>query len=229
LYPAQERLYPLDVWPRWCRATRILDKWKGRFRPCAMEEETSTADRSHLQRTLSLYQARRIIQSPNSVCPNQINGIKFSQSQCVKIRYRNNSQTKSARPSQANGLTRTSTYIWGKIKCRGGVSILCWPVTLVMQPLIEISYKNRFMDTSIKNSELNNVSNVVIIQEANTKLSVGKHRPPTNAKVGSLWRSKYPLLTGHTRCAHRRKQIRCLIGVFPPSVSLGSLPWSDKQ
>jgi hypothetical protein len=34
------------------------------------------------------------------------------------------------------------------------------------------------------NSEVNNVSNVIIIQRANTK-SVRQHGPPINAKVGS--------------------------------------------
>jgi hypothetical protein len=36
-----------------------------------------------------------------------------------------------------------------------------------------------------QNSEVNNVSNVIIIQRANTKSSVGQQGPPTNAKVGS--------------------------------------------
>jgi hypothetical protein len=34
-------------------------------------------------------------------------------------------------------------------------------------------------------SEVSNVSNVIIIQKANTKSSEGQHGPPTNAKVGS--------------------------------------------
>jgi hypothetical protein len=33
-------------------------------------------------------------------------------------------------------------------------------------------------------SEVNNVSNVIIIEKANTKSSVGQHGPSTNAKVG---------------------------------------------
>jgi hypothetical protein len=37
----------------------------------------------------------------------------------------------------------------------------------------------------IQNSEVNDVSNVIIIQNANTKSSVGQHGPPKNAKVGS--------------------------------------------
>jgi hypothetical protein len=37
----------------------------------------------------------------------------------------------------------------------------------------------------VRYSEINNVSNVIIIQKANTKSSVGQHGPPTNAKVGS--------------------------------------------
>jgi hypothetical protein len=40
------------------------------------------------------------------------------------------------------------------------------------------------MLTIIQNSEVN-VSNVIIIQKANTKRSVRQHEPPTNAKVGS--------------------------------------------
>jgi hypothetical protein len=36
-----------------------------------------------------------------------------------------------------------------------------------------------------KKSEVNNVSNVITILKANTKSSVGQHRPPTNAEVGS--------------------------------------------
>jgi hypothetical protein len=34
-------------------------------------------------------------------------------------------------------------------------------------------------------SELSNVSNVIIVQKANTKSSVGQYEPPTNAKVES--------------------------------------------
>ena len=37
----------------------------------------------------------------------------------------------------------------------------------------------------IQNSAVNNVSNVIIIQKANTKSNLGQHRPPINAKVGS--------------------------------------------
>jgi hypothetical protein len=37
----------------------------------------------------------------------------------------------------------------------------------------------------IQNREVNNVPSVLIIRKANTKWSVGQHRPPTNAKVGS--------------------------------------------
>jgi hypothetical protein len=33
--------------------------------------------------------------------------------------------------------------------------------------------------------KVNNVSNVIIIQKVNTNSSVGRHRPPTNAKVVS--------------------------------------------
>jgi hypothetical protein len=39
--------------------------------------------------------------------------------------------------------------------------------------------------TTIQNSKINIVQNVIIIQNANTKLSVGQHGPPTKAKVGS--------------------------------------------
>jgi hypothetical protein len=35
------------------------------------------------------------------------------------------------------------------------------------------------------NSDVNNVSNGIIIQKAITKSSVGQHGPPANAKVGS--------------------------------------------
>jgi hypothetical protein len=37
----------------------------------------------------------------------------------------------------------------------------------------------------VQNTEVNNVYNVIIIQKANTKSSVGQHGPLTNAKVGS--------------------------------------------
>jgi hypothetical protein len=37
----------------------------------------------------------------------------------------------------------------------------------------------------IQNSEVNNVSNAIIIQKANTKSSAGQHGPSTNAKVES--------------------------------------------
>jgi hypothetical protein len=39
--------------------------------------------------------------------------------------------------------------------------------------------------SSIQISEINNVSNVIIIQKANTKSSLGQQGLPTNAKVGS--------------------------------------------
>jgi hypothetical protein len=38
---------------------------------------------------------------------------------------------------------------------------------------------------TIQNSEVNNVSNAIIIQKAITKSSVEQHAPLTNAKVGS--------------------------------------------
>jgi hypothetical protein len=44
---------------------------------------------------------------------------------------------------------------------------------------------NKFSIFDIQNSEVNNVSNVNIIQKANTKSNVGQHGLPTNAKVGS--------------------------------------------
>jgi hypothetical protein len=37
----------------------------------------------------------------------------------------------------------------------------------------------------IQNREVNNVSNIIIIEKANAKSSVGQHWPPTNANVGS--------------------------------------------
>jgi hypothetical protein len=37
----------------------------------------------------------------------------------------------------------------------------------------------------IQNGEVNNVQNVIVIQKAITKLSVGQHGRPTNANVGS--------------------------------------------
>jgi hypothetical protein len=43
----------------------------------------------------------------------------------------------------------------------------------------------KFKTTRIQNSEVNNVYNETIVQKAITKSSVGQHRPPTNAKVGS--------------------------------------------
>jgi hypothetical protein len=49
-------------------------------------------------------------------------------------------------------------------------------------------YKNLFLYSQkykIVNITMYNVSNVIIIQQANTKYSVGQHGPPTNAKVGS--------------------------------------------
>jgi hypothetical protein len=49
-------------------------------------------------------------------------------------------------------------------------------------------------------ADINNVLNVIIIQKANTKSSVGQHGPPTNAKQDQVpRRSKHSLLTGHTR------------------------------
>jgi hypothetical protein len=37
----------------------------------------------------------------------------------------------------------------------------------------------------IQKSEVNNVSNIIIIQKANKASSVGQHRTPRNAKLGS--------------------------------------------
>jgi hypothetical protein len=37
----------------------------------------------------------------------------------------------------------------------------------------------------IQNGEVQNVSNIIIIQMANIKSSVGQQGPPTNARVGS--------------------------------------------
>jgi hypothetical protein len=52
---------------------------------------------------------------------------------------------------------------------------------------------------STQNSEVNNASNVITIQKANTKSSVGQHGRPTNAKVGSgPRRSNHHLLTDRT-------------------------------
>jgi hypothetical protein len=50
------------------------------------------------------------------------------------------------------------------------------------------SCNNKFLPIDIiqlQNSKVNNVSNIIIIKKTNTKSNVGKHGPPTNAKVGS--------------------------------------------
>jgi hypothetical protein len=39
--------------------------------------------------------------------------------------------------------------------------------------------------SKISNSEVDNVLNIIIMQNANSNSSVGKHRPPIKAKVGS--------------------------------------------
>jgi hypothetical protein len=51
--------------------------------------------------------------------------------------------------------------------------------------------------------EVNNTSNVIIIQKANTNMIVGERGSQTNTKVrsGAYRRSKHPLLIGHTRRA----------------------------
>jgi hypothetical protein len=52
-------------------------------------------------------------------------------------------------------------------------------------------YLNQLWDWSFRepqgmqNSEVNNVQNTTTILKVITKSSVGQHRPPTNAKVGS--------------------------------------------
>jgi hypothetical protein len=46
-------------------------------------------------------------------------------------------------------------------------------------------YKLSLAHMVTSNSEDNNVSNVIIIQKADTKSIVGQHARPTNAKVGS--------------------------------------------
>jgi hypothetical protein len=52
--------------------------------------------------------------------------------------------------------------------------------------------------TKIQNSKVNNVSNVIIILEANTKLSQGNTEPRQTRRQDQVtWRSKYPLLTSH--------------------------------
>jgi hypothetical protein len=55
-------------------------------------------------------------------------------------------------------------------------------------PILSLEKKNEFhssMVICIQNSRVNNVSNVIIIQRANTKSSVRQHGPPSNAKEGS--------------------------------------------
>jgi hypothetical protein len=49
--------------------------------------------------------------------------------------------------------------------------------------VLVMSFRNYTCPESIQNIEDNNVSNVIIIQKANIKSSVGQHRPPKNAKV----------------------------------------------
>jgi hypothetical protein len=57
--------------------------------------------------------------------------------------------------------------------------------------LLDIKYGNYTLDTLnsnvilFQNRKVNNVSNVITIQKANTKSSAGQHGPMTNAKVGS--------------------------------------------
>jgi hypothetical protein len=55
---------------------------------------------------------------------------------------------------------------------------------------------------TVLNSKVDNVLNVIIIREANTKLNVEQHGFPIQAKQDQVsWRSKHPLLTDLTRRA----------------------------
>jgi hypothetical protein len=47
------------------------------------------------------------------------------------------------------------------------------------------NFQKHTFNELIQNSKVNNVQNVIIIQKAITKSSVGQHGPPINAKVGS--------------------------------------------
>jgi hypothetical protein len=52
-----------------------------------------------------------------------------------KITIRNRSHKSYRKYKSENGRTRTSEYIRGGIRCHGGVSIPCWPVTPAVSPI----------------------------------------------------------------------------------------------
>jgi hypothetical protein len=53
----------------------------------------------------------------------------------TKITISNQSHKSYRKYKSENGCTRTSAYIRGGIRCHGGVSIPCWPVTPAVSPI----------------------------------------------------------------------------------------------
>jgi hypothetical protein len=53
----------------------------------------------------------------------------------TKITISNQSRKSKTKYKSENGRTRTSKYIRGGIRCHGGVSIPCWPVTPAVNPI----------------------------------------------------------------------------------------------
>jgi hypothetical protein len=67
----------------------------------------------------------------------QINrgSISHNHNEMTKITISNQSHKSYRKYKSENGHTRTSEYIRGEIRCHGGVSIPCWPVTPAVSPI----------------------------------------------------------------------------------------------
>jgi hypothetical protein len=73
-----------------------------------------------------------------NVCTHVYLSTKFAASyfnEMTKITISNQSHKSYKKYKSENGRTRTSEYIRGGIRCHGGVSFPCWPVTPAVSPI----------------------------------------------------------------------------------------------
>jgi hypothetical protein len=93
------------------------------------------------------------------------------------------------RPAPFTSLLQHARKCWGSILTRIFIGLFqCVSENCLHgeRKYVKASSINvRSLYCTVQNSEVQNVWNVIIIQEANRKLSVGQHGPPTNAKTGS--------------------------------------------
>jgi hypothetical protein len=64
--------------------------------------------------------------------------LKLRPHEMTKITNINQSHKSYRKYKSENGRTRTSEYIRGGLRCHGGVSIPCWPVTPVVSPIFKL-------------------------------------------------------------------------------------------